>query len=124
MNPSSLPTDPGAILSLFISGLHSGKYALAVAGALAAILWAFKNTSIGSKLPKAAWPWVSTAVSVLGALAANLQAGMPWGDAVWQGLVVGKAAVGLWESTFQHLATYVASKLKLSPPPSDPPAAA
>ena len=115
---ASLPSEPGAIIALFVSGLHGGKAGLAVAGGLAGLVWLFKSTSLGSKLPKALYPWLATVLSVLGALGANLQAGMPWADAVFQGLVVGKAAVGLWESTLQHLVAWVAGKLKLSLPPA------
>jgi hypothetical protein len=94
--PASLPSDPGGVLSLFVTALHSGKSGLIVAGVLAVLVWLLKSTTLGQKLPKSWWPWLATLTSVLGALGANLSGGMPWADALWQGLVVGKAAVGLW----------------------------
>jgi uncharacterized membrane protein len=118
--PASLPSDPGGLLSFFVTALHSGKSGLVVAAVLAVLVWLLKSTNLGQKLPKAYWPWLATLTSVLGALGANLSGGMPWGDALWQGLVVGKAAVGLWESTLQHLVAWVAKKFNLS---QSPPAA-
>lgn len=61
-----------------------------------------KFVKLKERLPANAVPWVSAALGIVGSIAIQLTTGIPWGQALLQGLTAGVAAVGLWEMLFKH----------------------
>jgi hypothetical protein len=72
-----------------------GNWGLALAGILMLLVWVLRKFVVKTLSP-AAMPWVAAIAGVVGAVAANVQAGESWGTAVMSGLMTGAAASGLY----------------------------
>ena len=89
------PEEVVALGKLVMEAAKGGNWGLALAGILMLLVWVLRKFVIKTLSP-AAMPWVAAIAGVVGAVAANVQAGESWSTAVMSGLMTGAAASGLY----------------------------
>jgi len=107
VEPIPEPTDIGEAvedIGLMIEAAKNGNWVL-FAGILILLLIFLLDKVINLKqyLPKKAVPWVAAGFGVIVSIAMQLTTGIPWGQALLQGLCAGLVATGFWELVFQHI---------------------
>jgi len=102
---TDLPDDPEEAILLIeqlVKAAQAGQWQLFVGLLLTLIVWILRKFNILNFLPSKAVPWVAAAIGMLGYLGVSLASGLALLPAILQGLLVGAAAVGLWEMLGQH----------------------
>jgi len=108
--PAVITTDEEAMsaVSMLIDAAKNGHWSLVIALSIMLLIYVGNRTGLLKKLPNKALPWVAAGIGMGGYIAAALMVeGTSMMDAVTGGVVVGAAAVGLWEMVFKH---FLASK--------------
>lgn len=86
------------------NALTDRNWSLAVALALALLVWLLRKVNVLKKVPAAAVPWVSAGLAAAGYVVAALMVdGASLLTALLEGAAAGAAAVGLWEMLLKHL---------------------
>ena len=112
-----IPDDPEEAILLIeqlVKAAQAGQWQLFVGLLLTFIVWVLRKFNIISFLPSKAVPWVAAAIGMLGYLGVSLASGLALLPAILQGLLVGAAAVGLWEMLGKH----ILKKKKAEAPPA------
>ena len=89
------PQEVVALGKTILDAAKGGNWGIVVASVLMLLLWVLRKFVL-KKIPSSYMPWVAAGTGVAGAVAANLQAGQPWMDAVMSGFMAGAAASGLY----------------------------
>ena len=89
------PEEVVALGKTILDAAKGGNWGLAVAGILMLLVWGLRKFFL-KKIPSSYMPWVAAGTGIAGAVAANLQAGQAWGEAILSGLMAGAAASGLY----------------------------
>jgi len=105
--PSTAPSvDAGATATVFLRAFQSHSYSLAIAAALMLLVWAAGKFGLLGSLPPKYVPWVSVAISVIGAACTAIIGHKALPQAFGAGFEAGLAAVGAWEAAGQHFLSF------------------
>jgi len=107
VDPIPEPKDMGEAMEdvgLMIEAAKNGNWVL-FAGILILLLIYLLDKVVNIKqwIPKKAIPWVAAGFGIVVSIAMQLTTGIPWGQALLQGLCAGLVATGFWELVFQHV---------------------
>ena len=100
-----IPDDPEEVILLIeqlVKAAQAGQWQLFVGLLLTLIVWILRKFNIIKFMPDKAIPWFAAGIGMLGYLGVSLASGLALLPAILQGLLVGAAAVGLWEMIGQH----------------------
>ncbi len=103
---TDLPDDPEEAILLIeqlVKAAQAGQWQLFVGLLLTLIVWILRKFNIIKFVPSKAVPWVAAAIGMVGYLGVSLASGLALLPAILQGILVGAAAVGLWEMIGQHV---------------------
>ena len=95
------PDDLGSILSAIIDAFKAKNWGILAGLVIMLIVWGVKKFI--PKIPTAYLPWISAALGVLAAVATDLLTGGTWYVVIFNGLLVGAAASGLWSLVGKQL---------------------
>lgn len=102
---ATLPVDenPFSLFSALVQAFQAKDWGVFAAGLITLLTYLLKRTKLKDFIPLNVWPWLAGGLAVLGAVSTNLVAHMVWWQAILHGLLVGPAAVGLWEMVGKHV---------------------
>ena len=86
-----------SIVENLIAAAKGGHWGVFAGFIIALLVWLFRKLNISAFIPPKADKWVAAGVGILAYIGISLTTGMVWYNALWQGFLVGAAAVGLWE---------------------------
>jgi hypothetical protein len=91
-------------VGLLIEAARNGNWVFFVGLLIMLLIFVLdKLVNLKKHIPAKAVPWVAAALGIVGSMATQLTTGIPWGQALLQGLTAGITAVGLWELIFKHV---------------------
>ena len=103
-----MPSDPVGLVQFIVDAYKAKNWQPLVSASIALLVygyqWLSTKTSLLSKIPGKAVPWVAMAMGTLAAIGTGLlDTSMPWYLDAAHGLATGAAATGLWEALFQYV---------------------
>lgn len=92
--PTPNPDDLGGILSAIVDAFKAKNWGILAGLVIMLVVWGVKKFI--PKIPTNYLPWISAALGMLAAMATDLISGGTWYVVLFNGLLVGAAASGLW----------------------------
>jgi hypothetical protein len=96
-------SEPGAelppeIFDTLLNAVQSKNWSLAAACVLMILVWGLRKSKALAKVDSKALPWISVAMGVAWSASSAALDGEQWGAAILQGILVGLAGSGLWDT--------------------------